>query len=66
MIFGLSSANLNKRELCEKIKTFVPEFYIHSAGIGEDPDKRDYFVSNEKLENQGGSLLFPWNREFGK
>lgn len=50
---GLSSANLSKRELCEKIKTFIPELYIHSATIGEDPDKRDYIVSNEKLEALG-------------
>lgn len=48
---GLSSANLTKRELCEKIKTYLPEFYIHSASIGEDPDKRDYLVSNEKIES---------------
>lgn len=50
---GLSSANLSKRELAEKIKTFVPDLYIHSAAVGEDPDKRDYIVSNEKLENLG-------------
>lgn len=50
---GLSSANLSKRELCEKIKTFLPKLYIHSATIGEDPDKRDYIVSNEKLEALG-------------
>lgn len=50
---GLSSANLTKRQLCEKIKEFVPSFYIHSAPIGEDPDKRDYLVSNEKLESLG-------------
>jgi len=50
---GLSSANLSKRELCEKIKAFIPELYIHSATIGEDPDKRDYIVSNEKLESLG-------------
>ena len=52
---GLSSANLTKRELCEKIKLFVPDFYIHSAAIGEDPDKRDYLVSNEKIESLGWS-----------
>ncbi len=50
---GLSSANLSKRELCEKIKEFIPELYIHSAPIGQDPDKRDYIVSNEKLESLG-------------
>jgi nucleoside-diphosphate-sugar epimerase len=50
---GLSSANLTKRQLCEKIRKYVPEFYIHSAEIGEDPDKRDYLVSNEKIESLG-------------
>lgn len=50
---GLSSANLTKRQLAEKIKTFIPDLYIHSASIGEDPDKRDYIVSNEKLESLG-------------
>jgi len=50
---GLSSANCTKRELCEKIKTFLPDLYIHSAKIGEDPDKRDYIVSNQKLESLG-------------
>lgn len=50
---GLSSANLTKRQLAEKIKEHVPSFYIHSAPIGEDPDKRDYVVSNEKIEALG-------------
>lgn len=50
---GLSSANLTKRQLAEKIKEHVPAFYIHSAPIGEDPDKRDYVVSNEKIESLG-------------
>jgi nucleoside-diphosphate-sugar epimerase len=50
---GLSSANLSKRELCEKIKEYIPELYFHSAPIGKDPDKRDYIVSNEKLESLG-------------
>ncbi len=50
---GLSSANLTKRQLCEKIKEYIPDFYIHSAPIGEDPDKRDYIVSNEKIESLG-------------
>ena len=50
---GLSSANLTKRQLAEKIQEYVPELYIHSAEIGEDPDKRDYIVSNEKIESLG-------------
>jgi len=48
---GLSSANLTKRQLCDKIKEYVPDLYVHSAPVGEDPDKRDYIVSNEKLES---------------
>jgi len=55
---GLSSANLTKRQLCEKIKEYIPDFYIHSAPVGEDPDKRDYIVSNEKLESLG------WHSDF--
>ena len=47
---GLSSANLTKRQLAEKIKEYVPELYIHSAEIGEDPDKRDYLVNNDKIQ----------------
>ena len=50
---GLSSANLTKRQLAEKIKEHIPELYIHSQEIGEDPDKRDYIVSNEKIEAIG-------------
>ncbi|MBP9841518.1 MAG: NAD(P)-dependent oxidoreductase [Simkaniaceae bacterium] len=50
---GLSDANISKRELCEKIKHYLPEFYIHSAPIGKDPDQRDYVVSNAKLESLG-------------
>ena len=50
---GLSSANLTKRQLAEKIQEYIPELYIHSAAIGEDPDKRDYLVSNDKIEALG-------------
>jgi nucleoside-diphosphate-sugar epimerase len=50
---GLSSANLSKLELCAKIKEHVPEFVWLQAPIGEDPDKRDYIVSNEKIEKTG-------------
>ena len=50
---GLSDANLSKLELCEEIKKFVPSFYFVESTIGEDPDKRDYIVSNEKIEKTG-------------
>ena len=50
---GLSDANLSKKELCERIKKNVKSFYFHAAEVGEDPDKRDYLVSNEKIEQLG-------------
>ena len=50
---GLTTANLSKRELCERIKKYVPSLYIHADAVGEDPDKRDYIASNEKLETLG-------------
>lgn len=50
---GLSSANLSKIELCEKIKEHIPGFVYLEAPVGEDPDKRDYIVSNERLEGCG-------------
>lgn len=50
---GLSSANLSKLELCAKIKEHIPGFVYLEAPVGEDPDKRDYIVSNERLEATG-------------
>ena len=50
---GLSNANLSKAELCEKIKTHIPNFIYLEAPIGEDPDKRDYIVSNARIEATG-------------
>ncbi len=50
---GLSDANLSKRELCEEIKKQVPEFHIVESEIGQDPDKRNYIVSNDKIEATG-------------
>ena len=58
---GLSDANLSKWELCEKIQTHLPKFEFMEAPIGEDPDKRDYIVSNDKIEavNGGAKLVHP-------
>src|SRR5260370_33655232 len=47
---GLSDANLSKPELCSKINQHVPNFVFLEALIGEDPDKHDYIVSNERIE----------------
>jgi nucleoside-diphosphate-sugar epimerase len=50
---GLEEANLSKEELARKVKEYVPNFYIHYAPIGEDPDKRNYIVSSERLRKAG-------------
>lgn len=50
---GLSNANLSKWELCEEIKKQVPDFYFVESKIGKDPDKRNYIVSNAKIERAG-------------
>jgi nucleoside-diphosphate-sugar epimerase len=50
---GLSDANLSKLELCKKIKEHISDFIYVESHLGKDPDKRDYVVSNEKIENTG-------------
>lgn len=50
---GLSEANLTKMELCLKIKRQVPEFVIKTDEFAKDPDKRDYIISNDKVEKAG-------------
>jgi nucleoside-diphosphate-sugar epimerase len=50
---GLSDANLSKLELCQRIQRYVPNFYVSEAALYEDPDKRNYVVSNAKIEATG-------------
>lgn len=50
---GLDEANLSKKELAYKVKDFIPNFYIHFAEVGYDPDKRNYIVSNERMRQAG-------------
>jgi len=50
---GLSSANVSKWELCEKIAEQVPGFVFLEHELAKDPDQRNYIVSNDKLEATG-------------
>ncbi len=50
---GLDDANLSKEELANKVREYLPNFYIHFAPIGSDPDKRNYIVSNQRLREAG-------------
>jgi nucleoside-diphosphate-sugar epimerase len=46
---GLEDANLTKLELCAVIQKHIASFVYLEAPIGEDPDKRDYIVSNQRI-----------------
>jgi nucleoside-diphosphate-sugar epimerase len=50
---GLDSANLSKEELALKVKEYLPNFYVHFAAIGQDPDRRNYIVSSGRLREAG-------------
>ena len=50
---GLSNANISKKELCEKIKKFIPDLEIIEKEFVKDPDQRNYIVSNKKIVAKG-------------
>ena len=49
----MSSANISKISLARKIKKIIPKTKVIINKKGNDPDKRDYFVSNKKIEKAG-------------
>ena len=55
---GLSDTNINKQQLAEKIKEYIPDLTITYSDYYKDPDKRDYIVSNKKIESTG------WNPKY--
>lgn len=57
--FGLSDANLSKRELCELIAREVPGFTWVESSVGRDPDRRNYRISNGKIEAAGFRAVTP-------
>ncbi len=56
--FGLSDANVSKKELCERIQKRCPDFTFVEVAIGKDPDQRNYIVSNAKIEATGFKTTF--------
>jgi nucleoside-diphosphate-sugar epimerase len=52
---GLSEANISKKELCQTIQKYLPDFIYVDAQVGSDPDQRNYIVSNKKIESTGFS-----------
>ncbi len=59
---GLEDANLSKLELCAEIQKYLPNFVYLEAPIGEDPDKRDYIVSNQRILSTGFQPEWPLGR----
>ena len=47
---GLSDANLTKIQLAKKIQKICTNVKIKISKNKKDPDKRDYYVSNKKIE----------------
>jgi nucleoside-diphosphate-sugar epimerase len=50
---GLSSANLTKYMLAKKIQKQLKYLKIKIIKDQKDPDQRDYYVSNKKIERKG-------------
>ena len=50
---GLSDANFSKEQVVELIKKYIPDFAVTYSEYYKDPDKRNYLVSNEKIESTG-------------
>lgn len=50
---GLDSANTSKLELAKKVRRHIPNFRVIEDEIRQDPDKRNYIVSNERLRKAG-------------
>ena len=50
---GMSKANITKFEMVKKIKKHIGKLKIKKIHNIKDPDKRDYFVSNKKIEKKG-------------
>ena len=55
---GLSDENITKKQLVEKIQSHISDTSVNYSDYYVDPDKRDYIVSNEKIEETGWKPIF--------
>ena len=55
---GNTSMNMTKLDLCEAIVKVMPAFDWFFMDHRDDPDKRDYAVSNERLEAAGWKATY--------
>jgi nucleoside-diphosphate-sugar epimerase len=59
---GLSTANITKIQLAKKIQKKKKDLKIKIFKNRKDPDQRDYFVSNKKIEKHGFKATFGLDR----
>ena len=50
---GNDAINLSKMDLALRIQSFIPSFTVLTAEGKQDPDKRNYIVSNQRLRDAG-------------
>jgi nucleoside-diphosphate-sugar epimerase len=55
---GNTKLNMSKNDLCLILKKYFNNLYIHQTDLHNDPDKRDYIVSNKKIEKLGYKAQF--------
>jgi len=56
---GHPDYNITKEEICLLIKKRVPSLNIFHSEIGQDPDKRNYVVSNARVLATGFEFNYP-------
>ena len=65
--FGLSEANLTKRQLCEEIRRQVPRLRVlEASAMDHDRDRRDYLVDNARIEAEGMRAVIPLSQGIGE
>ena len=62
IMWASRSANLLEARTVPAIKELLPKFTFLEAPEGEDPDKRDYIVSNQRLLATGFATEWPLER----
>jgi nucleoside-diphosphate-sugar epimerase len=50
---GRDDANCSKEELALRIKKYIPSLKVVISEVGKDPDRRNYIVSNDKINKAG-------------
>lgn len=55
---GHPDYNISKEELCKMIKQEIPDLNIFYSEIGNDPDKRNYIISNDRILSTGFTFKY--------